>query len=95
MVIGVSGDSLARHRDFAERRQLPYPLLSDTDGAIRRAYGIAPMLGLFPGRVTFVIDKEGTVRHIYRALLSGQRHTTEALEVVRQLQGQNAAPKTA
>src|SRR4051794_26622280 len=34
MVIGVSADSLDRHRDFAARRQLPYPLFSDADGAI-------------------------------------------------------------
>src|SRR5437667_10656225 len=51
VVIGISGDSLESHRSFAAGRRLPYLLVSDADGAIRRAYGVRKTLGLFPERV--------------------------------------------
>jgi len=44
VVIGVSGDSLDRHRDFAERQRLSFLLLSDEDGALRKAFGVPKTL---------------------------------------------------
>jgi peroxiredoxin Q/BCP len=44
-------------------------LLSDGDGAVRRAYGVPATLGLLPGRVTFVLDGAGTVRHMFSSQL--------------------------
>lgn len=85
VVIGVSGDSLDRHRAFAEERQLPFLLVSDEDGAIRKAFGVPKTLGILPGRVTYVIDKQGVVRHIFNSQLNAGRHVSEALQVVRQL----------
>jgi peroxiredoxin Q/BCP len=85
VVIGVSGDSLERHRSFASERELPYLLLSDQDGSIRKAFGVPKTFGIFPGRVTYVIDKQGVVRHIFNSQFTGERHTTEALAMVRQL----------
>ncbi len=85
VVIGVSGDSLERHREFAAKQALPFLLLSDADGSLRKSYGVPKTLGLLPGRVTFVIDKAGVVRHVFSALFSGERHVAEALEVVRTL----------
>ncbi len=84
-VIGVSGDSLDKHRQFASRHQLPFHLLVDTDGEIRRALGVPRSLGLLPGRVTYVIDSAGIVRHIFSSQFSSDRHVQEALEMVRQL----------
>jgi peroxiredoxin Q/BCP len=85
-VIGVSGDSLARHQAFANERGLPYRLVSDEDGALRRAFAVPRTLGLFPGRVTYVIDKAGMVRHIFNAPLAAGQHVREALKVVEELQ---------
>src|SRR5438034_6891117 len=85
VVIGVSGDSLERHRAFAEQRKLPYLLVSDADGAIRKAFGVPKTLGILPGRVTYVIDKQGVIRHIFNSQLAAGRHVTEALEIVRKL----------
>jgi thioredoxin-dependent peroxiredoxin len=85
IVIGVSADSLDRHRAFAAGRALPFVLLSDQDGAIRKAYQVPKTLGVLPSRVTYVIDKAGVIRHIFRALFSAERHVAEALEVVRKL----------
>jgi peroxiredoxin Q/BCP len=85
MVIGVSADSLERHRAFASDRALPFLLLSDQDGSLRKTYEVPKTLGILPSRVTYVIDKQGIIRHVFSALFSGQEHVTEALKVVREL----------
>ena len=84
VVIGISGDSLDRHREFAERHRLPYLLISDADGAIRQAFGVARVWGILPGRVTYVIDRAGIVRRIFNATFAANQHVTEALQMVRQ-----------
>ena len=85
VVIGVSGDSLARHRTFAEQQKLPFLLLSDADGAIRRSFGVPKTFGLIPGRVTYIIDKQGIVRHVFNSQFSADQHVKEAMEIVRKL----------
>jgi thioredoxin-dependent peroxiredoxin len=85
VVIGVSSDSAASHRNFAARQRLPFVLLADEDGSLRKAFGVLKTLGLFPGRVTYVVDKQGMVRHIFSSQLSAERHVAEALDMVRQL----------
>jgi thioredoxin-dependent peroxiredoxin len=85
VVIGVSGDSLDAHRGFAQKYALPFVLLSDSDGAIRQAYDVPKTLGIFPGRVTYVIDKQGIIRHLFNSQFSASRHVEEAMAVVRRL----------
>jgi peroxiredoxin Q/BCP len=85
VVIGVSSDSTASHQQFAEGKKLPFLLLSDTDGTLRKAYGVPKTLGLFPGRVTYVIDQQGIVRLVFNSQLFGGKHVTQALAMVRQL----------
>ncbi len=87
-VIGVSADSRESHQAFVGSHRLPYTLLSDKDGSIRKAFGVPKTLGLLPGRVTFVIDKEGIVRHVFSAQFAAERHVAEALAIVRQLVGE-------
>ncbi len=82
-VIGVSSDSVASHRRFARRQDLPFLLLSDRAGTVRQLYGVEQTLGILPGRVTYVIDPAGFVRHIYSSQLRVLRHPREALEAVR------------
>ena len=84
-VIGVSGDSVASHRRFAAREGLPFLLLSDREGKVRELYGVERTLGIVPGRVTYVIDRDGVVRHIYSSQLRATRHTRESLAVARAL----------
>ncbi|MEX1316439.1 MAG: peroxiredoxin [Synechococcaceae cyanobacterium] len=85
-VWGVSGDDAASHARFAERHNLPYPLLVDRDNALRKAFGVPAVLGLLPGRVTYVIDGSGVIRHVFNNLLDGPAHRREAIEALRQLQ---------
>ena len=82
-VIGVSSDSVSSHQRFAQRHDLPFVLLSDEGGEVRKLYGVPNTLGLFPGRVTYVIDREGVVRHVFASQLSVERHVQEALTALR------------
>lgn len=84
-VIGVSSDSAESHRRFAERFRLPFVLLSDADGALRARYGVPRTLRFFPGRVTYLIDRDGVVRHIFSSQMQPKRHVAEALEVLGRL----------
>src|SRR4051812_12561519 len=81
-VIGVSGDSEEAHRAFAQQHRLPFPLIADSDGSLRRLFGVPRTLGLFQGRVTYAIDKEGIVRLIYSAQLASDEHVRRALAAV-------------
>ena len=85
VVIGISSDSEARHQSFAKKHGLPFLLVSDRDNAVRRAFGVPKTAGLLPGRVTYVIDRGGIVRHIFSSQFAADRHVDEALEVVRKL----------
>ena len=89
VVIGVSADSPERHHAFAASRKLPFLLLSDQDGSLRKAFQVPKTLGILPSRVTYVIDKAGIVRHVFSALFSAERHVAEALGVVRELVRKN------
>jgi len=87
-VIGVSADSVESHRRFAARHGLPFHLLADPDGSLRARYGVPRTLGLIPGRVTYLIDKQGIIRHIFASQFQPARHAAEALRVLKQMQGQ-------
>ena len=85
LVIGISADSSDSHRRFAERLGLPFILLSDPDGTVRARYRVPRTLGLIPGRTTFVIDKNGVIRHVFSAQFRAGKHVTEALAALRKL----------
>ncbi len=84
-VVGVSADPAAAHARFAARHRLPFILLSDVDGEVRKCYGVPATFGLLPGRVTYVIDRHGIVRHLFSSQLAATRHVREALQTVRAL----------
>jgi peroxiredoxin Q/BCP len=84
-VVGISADSVGSHRRFAAAEKLTFPLLSDRDGAVRALYGVEKTLGVLPGRVTYVIDRAGVVRHVYSSQLMVTRHSAEALDALRAL----------
>jgi len=84
-VWGVSGDDASSHKRFAGKHQLPYPLLVDTGNQLRRAFGVPAVLGLLPGRVTYVIDGQGVIRHVFNNLLDGPAHRREAIEALKGL----------
>ena len=84
-VIGISSDTEDSHKKFAEKHKLPYTLLSDVGGKVRKLYGVPKTLGFLPGRVTYIIDKQGVVRHIFNSQLNFMKHIEEALNILKQL----------
>ena len=84
-VVGVSSDPVASHESFANRLRLPFVLLADEGGTVRKLYGVRPTFGILPGRVTYVIDGAGVVRHIFSAQTGVQRHVHEALDALNEI----------
>ncbi len=84
-VIGISGDSIDSHTNFSTKYNLPFILLSDEDNSVRKKYGVSATFGLIPGRVTYVIDKKGIIRHIFVSQFNPKKHVDEALKIIEEL----------
>lgn len=82
VVVGVSGDSLDKHEKFAQKHGLPFDLVSDEDGSLRRAFGVKKTLGIFDGRVTFVLDPDGVVQKVFSSQIRATAHIGEALAAI-------------
>ena len=68
-VIGISSDSEKSHSNFASKYNLDYPILSDKGGRLKRKFGVKnTLMGLLPGRETFVFNKKGELVHKYSSL---------------------------
>lgn len=87
-IVGVSADDGESHKRFAERYQLPFPLLSDPDRTLAKAYGIVRPLGLGARRVTFVIGRDGKVRGLFHHELSMSRHVTDVKALLARMGGE-------
>jgi thioredoxin-dependent peroxiredoxin len=85
-VLGVSGQSIASHKSFASHYGLPFLLLSDEDNKVRKLYGVPSSMGLIPGRVTYIIDKQGIVRHIFSSQTQAPRHVEEAKKALEEIE---------
>ncbi|WP_420318789.1 peroxiredoxin [Ekhidna sp.] len=85
-VIGISRDSSGSHKKVQNKRKLPFMLLSDPKKKALKAFGVpSSLFGLIPGRVTFVIDKDGKIAHTFRADFNADSHIKEALKVLKEL----------
>ncbi|MGC8824180.1 MAG: peroxiredoxin [Bacteroidales bacterium] len=84
-VIGISSQDVASHKAFAKKYNLPFTLLADVDGKVRKQFGAGS--GIIPGRVTFVVGKDGKIAYVFSSQTDVQRHIEEALRIVRQLNG--------
>lgn len=90
-VVGISRDSIDSHERFRGKHDLPYMLLSDSEGEAHKAFGVrsggaVPVIGWAANdRITFVIDRDGTIAHVHAGLLQAQAHVDEALAVAQEL----------
>ncbi len=85
-VFGISGDSPASHFKFKAKHRLPFSLLSDKGNKVRKLLGVpSDLLGLLPGRVTYVIDQNGVVAHIFKSQMAAEKHVEEALETIQNM----------
>ena len=85
VIIGISGQSVESHKEFAIKHRLNFTLLSDQGNKIRKLFGVPTnLLGLVPGRVTYVVDKSGKVIYIFNSQLNATKHVDEALRILKQ-----------
>jgi peroxiredoxin Q/BCP len=85
-VIGVSGQNVESHKSFATHHGLPFILLSDQGNEVRELYGVPSSMGIIPGRVTYIIDKKGMVRHIFNSQTQAQKHVEEAKKTLLEIE---------
>jgi peroxiredoxin Q/BCP len=90
-VMGISSDSVASHQRFAARHRLPFTLLSDPGGKVRKLYGVPATFGLLPGRVTYVIDRDGTVLHVFSSQFGPTEHIGQAFQALQEAQARASA----
>ncbi|WP_372947055.1 peroxiredoxin [Mariniphaga sp.] len=82
-VIGISGQSVESHKNFAEKHNLKYHLLSDKGNKVRKLFGVpANLFGLLHGRVTYVADKSGKIIYIFNSQMQVEKHVEEALKAL-------------
>ena len=86
-VVGVSSDSADAHKAFADKYKLPFTLVSDAGGKVRKLYEVPSSLWILPGRVTYVIDAGGVVRHVFNSQMNPAKHVKEAMEVLKKSKG--------
>lgn len=86
MIIGISGQSVESHLKFAKKYDLNFTLLSDEGNAVRKLFGVpTSMFGTIPGRVTYIVDKEGKVVFVFDSLKQAKKHVTEALRILKEM----------
>mgnify|MGYP000274142592 CR=1 FL=1 len=79
-VIGISADSVASHQKFASYYKLPFILLSDSKNEVRKLFGVkSNLLGILPGRETFVFNKEGNLTFKFKSM-GADAHIEKALK---------------
>ncbi len=87
-LVGVSRDHADSHKAFAQKFNLPFPLLADVDGGVTRAWGVEGglLMGRLPRRVTFVVDGRGRIARVFDPV-KVEGHEREVLEAVGRLSG--------
>ena len=84
-VIGISADSPKSHKNFAQKHNLPFILLSDYKNVVRKMFGVPKsMFGLLPGRVTYIFDEEGILQHSFSGQLNATKHVKESINYLRE-----------
>jgi peroxiredoxin Q/BCP len=84
-VIGISSDDVKSHESFADKYNLPFILLSDEKKKVRKLYGVKSTFGVIPGRITYIIDKKGIVRHIFSSQFKPKKHIEEAIAALKKI----------
>ena len=84
-VIGISGDGEDSHDKFVKKYNLPFVLLSDSNKKIRNLFGVkSSLLGLLPGRVTYVVNKNGIIQLIFENQFGAEKHIEESLAILKE-----------
>jgi len=86
MIIGISAQSVKSHMLFAQKHKLNFTLLSDEGNKVRKLFGVPTnLMGLLPGRVTYIIDRQGKVVFMFNTQINAEKHVEEALKIIKEL----------
>jgi len=85
VVIGVSLDSVESHSKFSEKYNLPFAILSDRNKEVAKAYGVLGLGGFLTKRVTFIINKNGKITHIFPKV-DVRHHSEEVLKALEEME---------
>jgi len=84
-VIGISGQSVESHKEFANKYNLTFTLLADIGNKIRKQFGVpTSFFGLLPGRVTYIVDKNGQVIYTFNSQMNAEKHVSEAMRILKE-----------
>jgi peroxiredoxin Q/BCP len=81
--LGISADAVDRQRQFSDKHELDYPLLSDPDRTVAKQFGVKRPGPLFNKRATFVIDTDRRVLAVVKSETNMDKHADEALAALR------------
>jgi len=81
IVIGISSDSVKSHASFKSKYKLPFILLADVKGKVRKLFGVKNNLLLLPGRETYVIDKSGKIIMVFNSI-NASEHMKRAFKAL-------------
>jgi peroxiredoxin Q/BCP len=84
VVIGISLDSVESHRKFSQKYNLPFAILSDNQKEAAKAYGVLGLGGFLAKRVTFIINKDGKITHIFPKV-DVSKHSQEVLKALEEI----------
>jgi len=84
VVIGVSLDSVESHLKFSEKYMLPFTILSDHKKEVAKAYGVLGVGGFLAKRVTFIINKDGKITHVFTKV-DVKQHSEQVLKALEEL----------
>jgi len=86
-VVGISGQDVESKQKFSSELGLTFPILADDNDAVRKAFGVPKAaFGLFPGRVTYVLDRDGKCVDVYDNLGDAASHVSAAKEALGQIE---------
>ena len=83
-IIGISSDSVNKHKEFQNKYSLPFTLLSDSSSELRRSLELPKdFFGLTLGRITFLINSKREILFIFRSSLNMKAHINAVLKVLK------------
>lgn len=93
-VVGISGQGVESKQEFAKAEGLTFSILADEDDAVRKAFSVPKAgFGLFPGRVTYVLDKSGECVMTYADLAKAESHIDKAVEALEEIKASSGSAK--
>ena len=92
-VVGISGQDVESKQKFAEELGLSFSILADEGDEVRKEFGVPrAAFGLFPGRVTYVLDKNGVCQKVYDELADAASHVAVAKETLVEMKPAKSNP---